>query len=110
MSLLDQTPPDLIGTKRTVVVPEPVTSARAQIIRNLVRELRQQQFTASQIGVALGVTEQYARLLLVELGLHLPRRYASASHAIEALPHDIRKRLEQFRNQSQTFPKVPPGA
>lgn len=92
-NLLDQAVPD--GTM-------PLTAAELKAEQlALVTELRSREFTASQIGAALNVTEQYARQLLAELGLHKPRRYLSASHAIDSLPAEIRKRLAKFRNQTR---------
>lgn len=92
-SLLDQTVP---GCSFVASVSDAVWR-QAHLCHGIVL-LREEYFTSSQIAVALGVTERHVRDVMIELGLHRPRRYLSASHGIECLPRWKREWLEKFRN------------
>jgi hypothetical protein len=66
---------------------------------DLVAELRRLEFTTMQTAVVMGYSPQRVGQMLVELGLHKQRRFATVIAAIESLPAEVRLRLMAFRGQ-----------
>jgi hypothetical protein len=65
-----------------------------------VKKLRLREFSTSQIAEAMRYTPQRIGQMLVELGLHKPRRFATTAQAVQSLTPGEQLELEAFRGEN----------
>lgn len=95
-ALFDQSVPTYGAAPRSVLSMAERESKRNRVICSL----RAHGMTSAQIAVSMGLTEAFVRRVMVELGLHKPRRWHSASHALESLPRADAELLAEYRSDT----------